>query len=302
LDQVAGEFDPVSVVFVWSNEAKWSASKVSKQGRSTPSQTDLELAAGFLAGDRKLNPGDQVLFHCELPAAPMPAEDLSVVVPPSSVTGTVEMILTEKGMKAWIEQQNTESIPQIVQSLRSAMGVIPFLGAGTSFDFKYPLWGPFFEGLANAAAAEHKLKDAIRTPAAIRGELTAPAIVKLNGGIDPLGRWPESFVVASSDFEELSTRVPDLLPQVVWDALRTRSILFLGHGLREPDVRAIIRRRKREEAPMSWAVQLGKAEADIPYWRVAGIELIDADLSVYVDRLESALDRRGSPTLPPPYL
>jgi hypothetical protein len=136
---------------------------------------------------------------------------------------------------------------------------------------------------------------AIRTPAAIRGELTAPAIVKLNGGIDPLGRWPESFVVASSDFEELSTRVPDVLPQVIWDALRTRSILFLGHGLREPDVRAIIRRRKREEAPMSWAVQLGKAEADIPYWRVAG----HADLSFYVERLESLLDSRGPLTLPP---
>lgn len=712
LARVARELNPASVVFVWCNEAKWSATKVSKQGRSNPSQTDLELAASFLARERKLNPGDQVVFRCELPKAPIPV-DISVEVPRNSAPGTLEQILTAKGMEVWIEQQNAKSIPQIVQSLRSAMGVIPFLGAGTSFDFKYPLWGPFFEQFANAAAENssadpHKLTDekrdevialaenqqfekaadilvkwnkdafyakvkedfgwepdlgnvstpltrlpliasgpiittnfdpvietvykhlgkpfaddrrilgarkypdlvvtalqqnwsaliklhgdarntdslifteieyeegygdintnpgpverlatviytnrpllflgcsletdrtltslenvhkrnhfvghyavlaapfrsrrrdervkrlgdagirplwyrpgefkdiealmddlvertaldelaldgtpslavpavsrmadvkpddaradrwpdltedhlksvaaalvagrlvfflgaavhtnrmhgqefyseicrlaqipwpsrdrtdaaqhvadldrnqlsaivsklihthytqpgrahqflaslparlkplgqipltivttnydavteaafaaasepyhlfvynhsgayagrflyrcpdgreyAIRTPAAIRGPLTAPAIIKLNGGIDPLRRWPESFVVASSDFEELSTRLPDVLPQVVWDALRTRSLLFLGHGLREPDVRSIIRRRRREAAPNSWAVLLGKTDSS--YWQVAGIELIEADLNVYIDRLDAVL-------------
>jgi SIR2-like domain len=136
---------------------------------------------------------------------------------------------------------------------------------------------------------------AIRTPAAIRAPLDAPAIVKLNGGIDPVGRLPTSFVVASSDFEELSTRLPDVLPQVVWDALKTRSLLFLGHGLREPDVRSLIRRRNREHAPNSWAVQ--RHPTDRRFWKAQGIELIDADLHVYLTRLESALNT-APPTLP----
>lgn len=128
---------------------------------------------------------------------------------------------------------------------------------------------------------------AIRTPAAIREPLDAPAIVKLNGGIDPLGHWRDTFVVASSDFEELSTRLPDVLPEVVWRAIKDRSILFLGHGLREPDVRSLMRRRNRESPPNSWAVLLGKT--DVPYWQAGGIKLIEADLNDYLDRLEDAL-------------
>lgn len=135
---------------------------------------------------------------------------------------------------------------------------------------------------------------AIRTPAAIRAPLAETAIVKLNGGIDPLGRWPEPFVVASSDFEELSTRLGDVLPQLVWDALKTRPILFLGHGLGEPDVRSLIRRRGPKVAPKSWALQLDPV--DKQYWRALGIELIDADLNVYLDRLESALTASHSAT------
>ncbi len=55
-------------------------------------------------------------------------------------------------MDAWIKEQNAEPVRQIVQSLRSAMGVIPFLGAGMSYAFEYPLWGQFFEKLAVEAA------------------------------------------------------------------------------------------------------------------------------------------------------
>jgi hypothetical protein len=130
---------------------------------------------------------------------------------------------------------------------------------------------------------------AIRTPAAVDEPLDAPAIVKLNGGLDPLERLPETFVVASSDFEELSTRLPDVLPQVVWDALKKRSVLFLGHGLAEPDVRSLIRRRKDVGAPPSWAVQKKVDKADAPYLRRGGVEPIQGNLNAYLNRLESAL-------------
>jgi len=137
----------------------------------------------------------------------------------------------------------------------------------------------------------------IRMPAAIREPLQPGSIiVKMNGGVDPQGRWPDSFVVASRDFEELSTRVAEVLPRVVWDGLRARSLLFWGHGLREPDVRALTRRlRLHRNVPVSWAVQLNGADTE--YWRdVAGIEIIDADLGVYLERLWSVLLRRLTPS------
>ncbi len=151
--------------------------------------------------------------------------------------------------------------------------------------FVYNHAGPYAGRFLHRTPDGHEY--AIRSPAAISKGLAEPAIVKLNGGLDPRGRWPETFVVASSDFEELSTRLPDVLPQVVWDALRTRSILIMGHGLREPDVRSLIRARNREGAPLSWALQLVKT--DERYWRAQGIEVVKADLSAYLSRLYSAL-------------
>ncbi|HYQ46314.1 MAG TPA: SIR2 family protein [Polyangiaceae bacterium] len=146
----------------------------------------------------------------------------------------------------------------------------------------------------------HRMPDGtehvIRMPAAIREPLQPGSIiVKLNGGVDPHGQWRDSFVVASRDFEELSTRVPEILPRVVWDWLKERSLLFWGHGLREPDVRALTRRlRLHRNVPASWAVQLNGA--DVEYWRdVAGIEIIDADLGVYLERLWAILHQRLAP-------
>ena len=134
---------------------------------------------------------------------------------------------------------------------------------------------------------------AIRTPAAIRKALDAPAIVKLNGGIDPLERFPATFAVASSDFEQLAVRLPDVLPQIVWNALKTRSLLFLGHGLGEPDVKSLLRRRKRDHAPDSWAVQ--RSPADSWFWQANGVKLIDAEVDVYLARLKSVLNTATPP-------
>jgi SIR2-like domain len=155
--------------------------------------------------------------------------------------------------------------------------------------FVYNHSGPYAGRFLHRDPDGHEF--AIRTPAAIGGPLKDPAIIKLNGGVDLLRRWQETFVVASSDFEELSTRIPDVVPQVVWEALLTRAMLFLGHGLREPDVRSLIRRRHREHAPTSWALQLPKA--DTKFWRAAGVELIEADITAFLSRLESALASRG---------
>src|ERR1700730_7413546 len=164
--EVAWEFRPASVIFVWCQDGKWTAWKVDEGRHSMPSETDLELVAAVLARERKLRPGDHVVFRCEVPnASKTVVDNIGVMVPrrPSSVRvwlqrpwpcgRTREQVLTEEGMAAWIKQENAEPIRQIVLSLRSPTGVIPFLGAGMSVVFGYPLWGRFFEKFANDAAA-----------------------------------------------------------------------------------------------------------------------------------------------------
>jgi SIR2-like domain len=116
-----------------------------------------------------------------------------------------------------------------------------------------------------------------------------PVIVKLNGGLDPLRHVRGRFVVASSDFVEFANRIPAALPQVIRHSLQTRSLLFVGHGLFEPDVRAFARyARKQRGGRPSWAVQ--NVKRDEAYWRDScGVDIREADLNTYLMALHRTL-------------
>jgi hypothetical protein len=117
----------------------------------------------------------------------------------------------------------------------------------------------------------------------------APVIVKLNGGLDPLREVRGRFVVATRDFVEFASKIPAALPRVIRRSLRTRSLLFVGHGLFEPDVQAFARyaRNQRGDRP-SWAVQNRMRDAD--YWRNScGVDIREADLDTYLVALHRAL-------------
>lgn len=117
----------------------------------------------------------------------------------------------------------------------------------------------------------------------------APVIVKLNGGLDPLREVSGRFVVASRDFIDFANRIPAGLPRVIRQSLRMRSLLFLGHGLFEPDVRAFARyaRQQRGDRP-SWAVQ--NVKRDVAYWRAScGVDIREADLDTYLIALHRML-------------
>ena len=81
-----------------------------------------------------------------------------------------------------------------------------------------------------------------------------------------------------------------MLPGAVRKYL-SRSLLFLGHGLLEPDVRAFGRyaREQRGTRP-AWAVQLRRY--DEGFWRdCCGVEILEADRDTYIMRLSETLER-----------
>jgi SIR2-like domain len=128
-------------------------------------------------------------------------------------------------------------------------------------------------------------------------------VVKLNGGMSYFGDIKEQALVERAQFERLAQRIPDVLPAYLRAELNSRSMLFLGHGLQEPDVGAIIREfaGSTKGGPGSWAVQLAPNNPRYrPAWDARakdlhklGVTLLDDDLQRFVasldDRLEATL-------------
>jgi hypothetical protein len=138
----------------------------------------------------------------------------------------------------------------------------------------------------------------IERPDAIRElDASTAVVVKLNGGIVLDPGPPEQAVVAASQFERLAAALPECLPACVRTALEDRSMLFLGHGLAEPDVQRLI----SLYAPKTgwWAVQRPPTDpARYRAWRerathfqAQGLTTIDADLQEFLAGLVDELTR-----------
>jgi hypothetical protein len=163
-------------------------------------------------------------------------------------------------------------------------------------------------------AAEHDGLFAVRSPDGAERVIEQPepfreldgaysVVVKLNGGLLRNSRIEESVVIAPGHFERLAARIPAALPTVLRRTLRERSLLFLGHGLREPDVNEIIRFAAPGDGSISsWAVQpVGLAwqpefEERAAYLRGLGVEVIRTDLEHFMLGFHQHLSERD--TLP----
>jgi hypothetical protein len=137
----------------------------------------------------------------------------------------------------------------------------------------------------------HRLPDnglrIIERPRNIRGFSKGFVIVKMNGGIAQ-GRIPESYATTRLDYWDLAARIPAVLPEVIQQTLSANSLLFLGHGLRMPDIESLVRFAHKDRSdPRSWAVVKHKQQDD--YWRQLGVELLDHDINLYTNDLRGRL-------------
>jgi hypothetical protein len=129
----------------------------------------------------------------------------------------------------------------------------------------------------------------IERPRNIRELSEGIIVVKLNGGLDGCGQIPESYVTTRLDYWNLAARIPDVLPAVIRDKLAANPLLFFGHGLAAADIESLVRfAHKDHPGPRSWAVALGKRNG-IEYWRQCGVEILDLDVNVYVNKLRERL-------------
>jgi len=118
-------------------------------------------------------------------------------------------------------------------------------------------------------------------------------ILKVRGGIDasPAREW-ESFVVTEDDYIEYLGRadVASGVPVGLAAALRRSHFLFLGYTLRDWNLRVVLG-RMWGETPLtyrSWAVHSDPRSAERELWRRVDVDLVEAPLEEYVERLASA--------------
>ena len=87
------------------------------------------------------------------------------------------------------------------------------------------------------------------------------------------------------DHAEQAVYVPVEPADPFVEAIRTAQEIGAQVVFADPDTNE--RPHLPDSYPDSWALQLVKADAE--YWRVAGIEVVQADLRGFLSRLESAL-------------
>lgn len=119
-------------------------------------------------------------------------------------------------------------------------------------------------------------------------------IVKMNGGMSYFGDIEEYAAVERGAFERLAARLPELLPAYLRRELAARSMLFLGHGLAEPDVRRLIELYAQPPGRIgSWAIQIRPLDPDRRVAWIAqnkifaaqGLDIVEEDLTRFTAEL-----------------
>lgn len=121
-------------------------------------------------------------------------------------------------------------------------------------------------------------------------------IVKLHGAIDRRDTGEDSFVISEDDYIDFlatGSEIADLLPVEVAAKLNGKThFLFLGYGLRDWNLRVILRRiwGRQVLKEVSWAVLDRIDDVDRKWWQRWGpMEILEVPLGAYVPRLREVL-------------
>jgi hypothetical protein len=121
-------------------------------------------------------------------------------------------------------------------------------------------------------------------------------ILKLHGAVQRRPPEEDNYVITEDHYIEYlaHTDIISQLPSVVTDKLRNSSYLFLGYGLRDWNLRAILRRIWGQQSMTygSWAVQKDVDVIERAFWGKRNVQILSLDLEEYFDLLSVALDER----------
>ena len=144
---------------------------------------------------------------------------------------------------------------------------------------------------------EHELFDMETDGARIR--LNRSVLFKIHGYIDRTSEIDDTFVITEEDYVSFLGRMgsgESILPADLVTMMQSRTLLFLGYGLRDWNFRVLLDRLSRSslQQKRSYAVVYDIDDAESKLWGVRKVAVLAADLNKFVPRLDAAL------ALPPP--
>jgi hypothetical protein len=120
-------------------------------------------------------------------------------------------------------------------------------------------------------------------------------IVKVHGTCAGADRKRDSFVITEDhylDYLSHSAKPADFLPNALIPHMKDSAFLFLGYGLRDWNIRVILRWiwGEQELDSSSWAVQRHVSDVEREIWDKRKVTILDVALSEYVTDLRRYLD------------
>lgn len=127
-------------------------------------------------------------------------------------------------------------------------------------------------------------------------------IYKMHGTVDRRTRQWDSFVITEDDYVDFLSRMTSqtAVPSLFMRHFRTRHFLFLGYGLRDWNLRVVLKNLRslfpqsagapdgEEDELRSWAIQANPSDLETELWDARNVKLYDVDIADFVSRLRTA--------------
>jgi hypothetical protein len=127
--------------------------------------------------------------------------------------------------------------------------------------------------------------------------LKRTALFKIHGHIDRERGNDDTFVITEEDYVSFLGRMgsgDSLIPADLVTVMQSRTLLFLGYGLRDWNFRVLLDRlnRSRLQPKRSYAISDDIEPAESELWGARNVVVFKADLNEFVPRLNDALGRK----------
>ncbi len=116
-------------------------------------------------------------------------------------------------------------------------------------------------------------------------------IYKMHGTVDRRSKW-DNYVITEDDYVDFLSRMTGqtAVPALFMKAFRDRHFLFLGYGLRDWNLRVVLRNlrgvtEEEEAALRSWAIQFRPSDLEVELWNARRVKIYDVDINEFVRRL-----------------
>ena len=136
-------------------------------------------------------------------------------------------------------------------------------------------------------------------------------IYKMHGTVDRKSKW-DNYVITEDDYVKFLSRMTgqNAVPAIFMKAFRDRHFLFLGYGLRDWNLRVVLRILRDNKnippppgadaavtdeqemafqeqggGPRSWAIQSRPLPLECQLWNARGVNIYDVDINEFVRRL-----------------